>query len=163
MNVLMSSSDTRLLTSAYYLVSHPYSHLKLLCRIFIFTVRILYTINSAPQYILARSVQPLSVNVLKLSPPSQTYQSQLLQFHPSITFGRIRLKDCLQSICCSRYSSSNSCLPSRSSLSSIAQSLRQILDAIFQFMFLTPSNPAPSLLFSSTPHSHTLPLLTHKV
>ncbi|KAJ3473214.1 hypothetical protein NLI96_g13088 [Meripilus lineatus] len=50
-------------------------------------IRVLYTINSTPQYILARSIQPYKVDILRVQPSSD------------IVFGRVSLRDCLDSIC----------------------------------------------------------------
>jgi len=81
--------------------------------IILWTVRILYTINSSPQYILARSHRKIPVSVVRRQQtPSFHYASTLplqeetpsaSQSEPEGLYATASLKACLDTICCSRY------------------------------------------------------------
>lgn len=62
------------------------------CYHFISSVRVLYTINHSPQYILAKSLTKHQVTVLPIR-----------NCAPHLRYGEVQLMHCLQTICRSRY------------------------------------------------------------
>ena len=108
-------------------------------------VRILYTLNNAPQYILARSSHPVDVNVLH-TPTHESPGGRVI--------GKTSLRNCIDAICASRYAlcwSVNSRVTQRHNKTVLpAQKLFQPLIEISRYTYLT---------LSRHQHLHQLPSL----